>query len=74
MKPLARAADVVAGQQVYADGYMFPPLWGPDSYNTGAGMARVTLAAGFIKSNMPNGITHANPVLTTNRPSTWQLS
>ena len=47
-----------------ANGYMFPPLWGPDSYNTGAGMARVTLAAGFIKGNMPNGITHLNTVLT----------
>ena len=28
-----------------ADGYQFPPVWGPDSYNNGAGMARVTLAA-----------------------------
>jgi len=47
-----------------AQGYMFPPLWGADSYNTGAGMARVTLAAGFIKGNMPSGITHINAVLT----------
>ena len=47
-----------------ADGYQFPPLWGADSYNNGAGMARVTLAAGFIKGNMPSGITHINAVLT----------
>ena len=47
-----------------ANGYQFPPLWGPDSYNTGAGMARVTLAAGFIKGNMPSGITHVNAILT----------
>ena len=47
-----------------ADGYQFPPLWGPDSYNTGAGMARVTLAAGFIKGNMPSGTTHTTMVLT----------
>jgi thiosulfate dehydrogenase len=46
------------------DGYQFPPLWGPDSYNTGAGMARVTLAAGFVKGNMPSGTTHNNMVLT----------
>lgn len=46
------------------EGYAFPPLWGPDSYNNGAGMARVTLAAGFIKANMPSGITHATAVLT----------
>lgn len=30
-----------------------PPLWGPDSYNIGAGMARVNTAAAFIKSAMP---------------------
>ena len=47
-----------------ADGYQFPPLWGPDSYNNGAGMARVTLAAGFIKGNMPSGVTHTTTVLT----------
>jgi thiosulfate dehydrogenase len=86
LNPLARAADPVAGKQVYAatcvachgdngqgvrrgkagdaNGYQFPPLWGPDSYNNGAGMARVTLAAGFIKGNMPSGITHATAVLT----------
>ena len=32
---------------------MFPPLWGGKSYNWGAGMARVDLAARFIKENMP---------------------
>ena len=47
-----------------ANGYQFPPLWGPDSYNDGAGMGRVTLAAGFIKGNMPSGITHVIAVLT----------
>jgi thiosulfate dehydrogenase len=30
-----------------------PPLWGPQSYNLGAGMARVRSAATFIKYNMP---------------------
>jgi thiosulfate dehydrogenase len=43
-----------------ADGYLFPPLWGPDSFNIGAGMARVLTAAKFIKARMPLG----NPVLT----------
>lgn len=37
------------------DGYLFPPLWGPDSYNNGAGMTRVLTAAGFIKARMPFG-------------------
>jgi len=36
-----------------ADGYLFPPLWGPDSYNNGAGMTRVLKAARFIKARMP---------------------
>jgi len=32
-----------------------PPVWGPQSYTIGAGMARVSNAAAFIKSNMPRG-------------------
>ena len=38
-----------------AKGYLFPPLWGPDSYNDGAGMNRVLTAAKFIKARMPLG-------------------
>lgn len=45
-------------------GYIYPPLWGPDSYNDGAGMGRIITAAKFIKGNMPLGATHDNPVLT----------
>ena len=30
-----------------------PPVWGPASYNIGAGMARVRTAAEFIRRNMP---------------------
>jgi len=37
------------------EGYLFPPLWGPDSYNNGAGMTRVLTAARFIKARMPLG-------------------
>jgi len=35
--------------------YVFPPLWGPNAYNWGAGMHRVNTAAGFIYANMPLG-------------------
>ncbi len=35
--------------------YNFPPLWGADSYNWGAGMHHINTAAGFIKANMPLG-------------------
>jgi len=30
-----------------------PPLWGPQSFNIGAGMARVRTAAAFVRDNMP---------------------
>jgi thiosulfate dehydrogenase len=34
----------------------FPPLWGPKSFNWGAGMHDVKNAAAFIKANMPLGL------------------
>ena len=40
------------GQQV-AGNNVFPPLWGPDSFNWGAGMHQLDNAAAFIKANMP---------------------
>jgi thiosulfate dehydrogenase len=43
------------GQKVAGD-YVFPPLWGSDSYNWGAGMHQLNNAAGFIKANMPLGL------------------
>ena len=42
------------GQKVN-DRFVFPPLWGPQSFNGGAGMSRVETAVGFIKANMPLG-------------------
>ena len=40
------------GQQV-AGRNVFPPLWGPQSFNWGAGMGQLDNAAAFIKANMP---------------------
>jgi thiosulfate dehydrogenase len=34
---------------------LFPPLWGPRSYNWGAGMTSIKGAAEFIRANMPLG-------------------
>ncbi len=46
-------------------GYQYPPLWGADSYNDGAGMHRVLTAAAFIKANMPfEEATKDNPKLS----------
>ncbi|MGQ0667810.1 MAG: c-type cytochrome [Nitrospiraceae bacterium] len=62
-----RAPDPVNGKDVFTKKCAFchgsdgqgtmaaPPLWGPRSYNIGAGMARVGVAASFIKANMPRG-------------------
>lgn len=40
------------GQQV-AGRNVFPPLWGAQSFNWGAGMHEIDNAAAFIKANMP---------------------
>jgi thiosulfate dehydrogenase len=45
-------------------GYIVPPLWGPDSYNDGAGMDRLITAANFVHANMPQGADYLNPVLS----------
>jgi thiosulfate dehydrogenase len=59
------AADTAAGTRLFATQCArchgaqgagtpaAPPLWGPQSYNIGAGMARVYTAAAFIRHNMP---------------------
>ncbi len=39
--------------------YIYPAVWGPYSFNDGAGMYRLRTAVGFIKGNMPFG--WANP-------------
>jgi thiosulfate dehydrogenase len=43
------------GQNAADGAYLFPALWGPKSFNIGAGMARLSNAAAFTKSNMPLG-------------------
>jgi thiosulfate dehydrogenase len=45
-------------------GYQFPPLWGPDSFNNGAGMNRLLTAAAYAKHNMPLGTRFDAPLLT----------
>jgi thiosulfate dehydrogenase len=52
--------------------YTYPPLWGPNSYNDGAGMYRISNLAGFVKNNMPFGATWQNPQLTNQEA--WDLA
>jgi thiosulfate dehydrogenase len=46
-----------------ADGsFVFPPLWGSQSFNIGAGIAKTYTAAAFVKSNMPMSNTMSFPL------------
>ena len=47
-----------------AKGYLYPPLWGPDSFNDGAGMHRLIASASFIRANMPFGTQYDAPALS----------
>ncbi len=40
--------------------YVYPAVWGPNSFNNGAGMYRIRTAVGFIKGNMPYGWANAS--------------
>ena len=55
------------GTGVLASGgrtYTYPPLWGPHSYNTGAGLFRLSSLAGYVRFNMPFGVTYETAQLT----------
>ena len=53
------------GKSNEVGGYVYPPLWGPHSYNIGAGLFRLSRFAGYVKANMPYlQATYLNPVLT----------
>ena len=66
LEPPAEGGDTARGRATFArdcarchgpDGQgtsLAPPLWGPRSFNIGAGMARLRTAAAFIRYNMPN--------------------
>jgi thiosulfate dehydrogenase len=46
-------------------GYIYPPVWGQNSYNTGAGLYRLSRFAGYVKANMPYGMaSYTNPQLS----------
>jgi thiosulfate dehydrogenase len=52
--------------------WIYPPLWGHQSYNTGAGFFRITNLAAFLKANMPYGTTHNSPVLSDEE--SWDIA
>jgi thiosulfate dehydrogenase len=61
--------------QVNADGYgyTYPPLWGEHSYNSGAGLFRISRFAGYVKNSMPFGqVDYKHPVL--NDEEAWDVA
>lgn len=44
--------------------FLYPPLWGPKSYNVGAGLYRISNFARYVKYNMPLGSTHESTQLS----------
>ena len=52
--------------------WKYPPLWGDSSFNTGAGLFRLSRMAGYVKANMPYGTSFDNPELTDEEA--WDVS
>jgi thiosulfate dehydrogenase len=52
--------------------YQYPPLWGAHSYNTGAGLYRLSRFAGYVKANMPQGASWEAPQLSDEEA--WDLA
>jgi thiosulfate dehydrogenase len=44
--------------------YVYPPLWGPHSFNDAAGLSRISNMAKYVKYNMPLGVSHDAPELS----------
>lgn len=52
--------------------YTYPPLWGKNSYNDGAGLYRLGNFASFVKNNMPFGVSYLNPQLS--EEESWDVA
>jgi len=54
--------------------YVFPALWGPDTFNNGAGMYRLRTGVRFVKGNMPYGRVDAtNPESQLSDEDAWDV-
>jgi len=53
-------------------GYLYPPLWGDHSYNTSAGLYRLSKFSGFVKDNMPYGSSYVNKHLSNEEA--WDIA
>jgi thiosulfate dehydrogenase len=61
------------GQRLTAKGnYIYPPLWGQNSFNTAAGLFRISNLSKYIRANMPNGSTYDSPMLS--EEEAWDIA
>lgn len=70
------AANCAACHQANGAGIAgaFPPLWGPKSFNDGAGMAHIDRMTGFVKFNMPKNAPNTLSLNDAYDISAWVLS
>jgi thiosulfate dehydrogenase len=52
--------------------FMYPPLWGKNSFNDAAGLYRISNMAKYVKYNMPFGVNHDSPQLSDEEA--WDVS
>lgn len=52
--------------------FIYPPLWGPKSYNDAAGLYRISKFASYVKNNMPFGASYQNQLLSDEEA--WDLA
>lgn len=52
--------------------YTYPPLWGVNSFNIGAGLYRVSNMAKYIQANMPLGARYDSTLLSTEEA--WDIA
>ncbi len=51
---------------------LYPPLWGPNSFNDGAGLYRLSNFAAFVRSNMPFGTVYDQPSIS--EEDAWDIA
>ena len=56
-----------------SSGFVYPPLWGPESYNTGAGLYRLTRFASYVRYNMPFDKVTGDSLFLTDEEA-WDLA
>ena len=54
--------------------YQYPPLWGKNSYNIGAGLYRISRFAGYVRYNMPFDFKEKEDVAQLTDKEAWDVA